>query len=239
MSFQVLTAICTAPLGLWLLAKKLAETSKFQVLGDMVTGVVTQEKVVALTYDDGPNPPHTNHLLEVLAEFQVKATFFVVGQEVERHGDAAEAIAHQGHELGNHSYSHRRLIFTARNVIRAEINRTDQLLKQLGKASSRDRPIHFRSPYGYKRLRLPWVLSRLKKTNVLWNVDPRDYEASSTEAIVESVVSQVQPGGIVLLHDGGGDRSLTVAATAQLIPLLRAQGYRFATVSELLALRSG
>jgi len=239
MRFQALTAICIALLGLWLLAKKLAETSKFQVLGDMVTGVVTPEKVVALTYDDGPNPLYTNRLLEVLAEFQVKATFFVVGQQVERHGEMAEAIAHQGHELGNHSYSHRRLISTAQKTIRAEIKRTDQLLRQLSKDLSIDRPIHFRSPYGYKRLRLPWVLSRLKKTNVLWNVDPRDYEASSTEAIVESVVSQVQPGGIVLLHDGGGDRSLTVSATAQIIPALRAQGYRFATVSELLALRSG
>lgn len=215
--------------------KKLAETSKFQLFGEMVTRVNTEEKVVALTYDDGPNPPYTHHLMEVLEQFGVKATFFVIGHQVEQHSETVQALQDQGHELGNHSYSHRRLISTPRAAIADEIHKTDQLLQSLGSPGQ----IHFRSPYGYKRIRLPWVLAQLKKINVLWNVDPRDYEAGSAEAVVDYVLEQVRPGSIVLLHDGGGDRSLTVEATARLIPQLQERGYRLQTVSELLALQGG
>ncbi len=214
--------------------KKLAETSKFQLFGEMVTQVKTDQKVVALTYDDGPNPPYTNRLMEVLEQFGVKATFFVIGRQVEQHSETVQSLQRQGHELGNHSYSHRRLVSTPKAAIADEIHQTDQLLQKLG---SPDR-IHFRSPYGYKRIRLPWVLAQLKKINVLWNVDPRDYQAVSADAVVDHVLAQVRPGSIVLLHDGGGDRSLTVEATARLIPQLQERGYRFQTVSELLAVQA-
>lgn len=213
--------------------KKLAETSKFQLFGEMVTQVKTEEKVVALTYDDGPNPPYTNRLMEVLEQFGVKATFFVIGHQAEQHLETVQGLKAQGHELGNHSYSHRRLVSTPKAAIADEIHRTDQLLQALGSPSK----IHFRSPYGYKRIRLPWVLAQLKKINVLWNVDPRDYQAASADAVVTHVLDKVRPGSIVLLHDGGGDRSLTVEATARLVPRLQEQGYHFKTVSELLALQ--
>lgn len=214
--------------------KKLAETSRFQLVGKMVNRVKTDEKIVALTYDDGPNPPYTNRLLEVLEKFGAKATFFVIGQQIERYPEIAQALQAQGHELGNHSYSHRRLIWTSKAAISEEIHQTDQLIQPLGHSSA----IHFRAPYGYKRIRLPQVLAQLKKTNVLWNIDPRDYQAISVEAVVDHVLGQVKPGSIVLLHDGGGDRSLTVEATARLIPQLQDRGYRLATVSELLALQA-
>ncbi len=213
--------------------KKLAETSKFQLFGTLATQAKTSEKVIALTYDDGPNPPYTSQLLAVLNRFQVKATFFVIGQQVESHGETAQQIQAQGHELGNHSYSHRPLIMTPKRTLAHEIGRTDRLLQRLGVET----PIHFRAPFGYKRIRLPLMLSQLKKTHVLWNVDPRDYEATDSHVVVTHVLEHVRPGAIVLLHDGGGDRSLTIEATAQLIPKLQAQGYRFKTVSELLALQ--
>lgn len=230
------TGLAWTSLGIGVLAfgfKKLAETSKFQLFGTLVTQVKTPEKVIALTYDDGPNPPYTSQLLAVLNRFQVKATFFVVGQQVENYGKTAQQIQDQGHELGNHSYSHRPLIMTSKQTLAHEIGRTDRLLQHLGI----DRPIHFRAPFGYKRIRLPLMLSQLKKTHVLWNVDPRDYEASESHLVVNHVLEHARPGAIVLLHDGGGDRSLTIEATAQLIPKLQAQGYQFKTVSELLALQ--
>ena len=234
----MMTSFALSLLALLLLGfgfQKLAETSRFQLFGEMVTQVNTEEKVVALTYDDGPNPPYTNRLMEVLEQFGVKATFFVIGRQVEEHSQTAQDLQIQGHELGNHSYSHRRLVSTPKAAIANEIHQTDQLLQNLGSPSK----IHFRSPYGYKRIRLPWMLAQLQKINVLWNVDPRDYQAASADAVVDHVLDQVQPGSIVLLHDGGGDRSLTVEATARLIPQLQERGYRFQTVSELLALQAG
>lgn len=231
-SFSILFLVLILSLGFGF--KKLAETSKFQLFGEMLTQIDTPEKVIALTYDDGPNPIYTRRLLRVLARYQVKATFFVIGNQVEQYPEIIQDIRLQGHELGNHSYSHRQLILTSRAVIRSEIAKTDQLLRRNGVHQA----IHFRAPFGYKRIRLPLVLSQLKKKNVLWNVDPRDYWASSSKTVVDHVLDRVSPGSIVLLHDGRGDRTLTVEATAQLIPKLQSQGYRFATVSQLLSLTS-
>jgi peptidoglycan-N-acetylglucosamine deacetylase len=233
MGISLAIALLILLLGMAWGFQKLAETSRFQLFGKLITRVNTREKVLALTYDDGPNSPYTDQLMEVLGRFGVKATFFVIGQQAEQATQTIREMQAQGHELGNHSYSHKRLIFTSQSSISAEIDKTDRLLNQFGQKRS----ILFRAPYGYKRIRLPWILSKLNKTHVLWDVDPRDYQATSAEAIVEPILKQVQPGSIVLLHDGGGDRSLTVEATAQIIPKLRERGYRFATVSELLALR--
>lgn len=209
---------------------KLATTTKFQVLGTMVNRVVTHERAIALTYDDGPNPPYTDQLLEVLERLQVQATFFAIGKNLEKYPQTALRIVASGHELGNHSYSHERMIGKSTSFIKSEIQQTDTLLKKLGVQSNS----LFRSPYGVKRLRLPWVLANMSKKNILWNIDPQDYSADTSEAIVDHVVSQSQPGAIILLHDGGGDRSLTVAATEKIIEKLRAQGYQFKTVTQLL-----
>ena len=211
---------------------KLATTAKLQLWGPFVTGVKTVEPAIALTYDDGPNPPYTEELLQVLAQHNAKATFFAVGQQLEQYAETARSILDQGHELGNHSYSHAKLIYRRRRFVEQEVTRTDELLRSLGAPE----PIHFRAPFGFKRWTLPHVLKRLNKTSVLWNIDPRDYCARSAEEVVEGVVKQVRPGAIVLLHDGGGDRELTIEATNQLIPQLRQQGYQFKTISELLAL---
>lgn len=211
---------------------KLGTTAKLQLWGRFVTGVNTQEKAIALTYDDGPNPPYTDRLLEVLGQHQAKATFFAVGQQLEQHPETARAILAQGHELGNHSYSHARLIYRRRRFVQQQVEQTDALLRSLGAPT----PIHFRAPFGFKRWTLPQVLKQLDKTSVLWNIDPRDYCAPCADAVAAAVLAQARPGAIVLLHDGGGDRTLTIEATAQLIPQLRQQGYHFRTISELLAL---
>ncbi|MFG6094432.1 polysaccharide deacetylase family protein [Leptothoe sp. ISB3NOV94-8A] len=212
----------------------LSTSYKFQLFGKMITCVDTTEKVLALTYDDGPNPPYTDNLLDVLKEFDAKATFFAIGQNIEKNIKTTRRMIDEGHELGNHSYSHQRLIDTSLATVRSEIQKTDDILSDLGVESR----IHFRAPYGLKRVRLPWELARREKTNILWNVDPKDYETADPEKIAESIVCSVEPGSIILLHDGGGNRSQTVAATKIVLQRLQKEGYQFKTVSQLMALQA-
>lgn len=212
------------------LLNALSKTTKFQVFGELVNHVDTKEKVVALTYDDGPNPPYTNQLIGILERNQIKATFFVVGNIIEKHRATVRLVLSKGHELGNHSYSHQKMTSENPSFIRSEIEKTDQLLRQLGVKEE----IHFRAPYGRKFLVLPYLLAKMNKKNILWNVNPNDYKAPSSEVIENYVLEHVTPGSIILLHDGGGDRSGTVTATESLIKKLGERGYRFKTVSELM-----
>jgi peptidoglycan/xylan/chitin deacetylase (PgdA/CDA1 family) len=208
----------------------LSKTTKFQVFGELVNHVDTKEKVVALTYDDGPNPPYTNQLIGILERNQIKATFFVVGNIIEKHRATVRLVLSKGHELGNHSYSHQKMTSENPSFIRSEIEKTDQLLRQLGVKEE----IHFRAPYGRKLLVLPYILAKMNKKNILWNVNPNDYKAQNSEVIENYVLEHVSPGSIILLHDGGGDRSRTVTATESLIKKLGEKGYTFKTVSELM-----
>jgi len=208
----------------------LSKTTKFQVFGELVNHVDTKEKVVALTYDDGPNPPYTNQLIGILERNQIKATFFVVGNIIEKHRATVRLVLSKGHELGNHSYSHQKMTSENPSFIRSEIEKTDQLLRQLGVKEE----IHFRAPYGRKFLVLPYLLAKMNKKNILWNVNPNDYKALNSEVIENYVLEHVSPGSIILLHDGGGDRSRTVTATESLIKKLGERGYTFKTVSELM-----
>ncbi|MDJ0734033.1 MAG: polysaccharide deacetylase family protein [Nostocaceae cyanobacterium] len=216
---------------------KLATTSKFQIIGELITHVKTNEKIVALTYDDGPNPPYTNQLLSVLEKLQAKATFFVVGKNVEKHPEVVKLILSKGHELGNHSYSHLPMILKTPSFIKSDIDRTDKLIRQLGVQQK----IHFRAPFGIKRFILPFMLDKMNKKNILWNLDPQDYAASNSKEIEDYVLEHIKPGSIILLHDGSQDgdenTSKTITATENLIEKLRQQGYQLKTVSELLMLR--
>lgn len=212
------------------LLNALSRTTKFQVFGELVNHVDTKEKVVALTYDDGPNPPYTNQLIGILERNQIKATFFVIGNIIEKHPATVRLVLSKGHELGNHSYSHQKMTSENPSFIRSEIEKTDQLLRQLGVKEE----IHFRAPYGRKLFVLPYLLAKMNKKNILWNVNPHDYKAMNSEVIENYVLEHVTPGSIILLHDGGGDRSRTVAATESLIKKLGERGYTFKTVSELM-----
>ncbi|AFZ17723.1 putative xylanase/chitin deacetylase [Allocoleopsis franciscana PCC 7113] len=229
----VLFTVAFIFLGLKLL-NKFSMSLKFQSFGELVNHVNTKDKVVALTYDDGPNPPYTNQLLEILERHQIKATFFVVGKTVEKYPDTLRLIVSKGHEIGNHSYSHKALISEKPGFIWSEIQKTDQLLRQLGVKDE----IHFRAPYGRKLIVLPYLLAKLNKKNILWTIDTKDYEASNSEVIEASVLEQVRPGSIILMHDGGGERSRTVVATERLIENLKEKGYSFQTVSNLISKRS-
>jgi peptidoglycan/xylan/chitin deacetylase (PgdA/CDA1 family) len=175
----------------------------------------------------------TIYLLNALS----KTTKFQVFGELVNHVDTKEKdratvrlVLSKGHELGNHSYSHQKMTSENPSFIRSEIEKTDQLLRQLGVKEE----IHFRAPYGRKLLVLPYLLAKMNKKNILWNVNPNDYKAPNSEVIENYVLEHVTPGSIILLHDGGGDRSRTVTATESLIKKLGEKGYTFKTVSELM-----
>jgi peptidoglycan/xylan/chitin deacetylase (PgdA/CDA1 family) len=208
---------------------------RWQPFGEYFYRVPTSEKVVALTFDDGPLPPYTDQLLAVLERQRVKATFFFVGQKLEAHWQGAQRTLAAGHEIGNHSYSHPHLYYKSAAFIRAQIDRTDVLLRRLGVKGE----IPFRAPYGESFLVLPWILQRAKRRHVLFDFfpDPPDWFGTPPRIVADSVVAQTQPGSIIVLHDGNPRAGVHVAeATDLLIDRLRQDGYRFATISELLSL---
>jgi len=209
---------------------KLSNAHTVQLFGGIVDRVETEAPVVALTFDDGPTAQFTTEVLDILRQRQVKATFFVVGEALDRNPALGRQIAAAGHELGNHSYSHTRLILQPLSFIRQEIERTDQLIRQAGYEGE----IHFRPPNGKKLILLPYYLASTGRQTITWTVAP---EAAPDQAgrIVDRVLEQVEPGSIILLHVMYESRAESRAALPGIIDGLLTKGYRFVTLSELLA----
>lgn len=212
--------------GLWQLSK----ARSYQVFGELYARVETRQRVVALTFDDGPSPANTPALLELLARHRVKATFFMQGQNIERHRELAARVLAEGHQLGNHSYSHQRMVLKPLFFIEEEISRTDRLLRELGVQGE----ILFRAPYGKKLFLLPWVLARDGRKHITFDAVPDDHATQDAQLITSRVLKATRPGSIILLHDGWREKPGTLQATGLIIEALHAQGYRFVTVAELL-----
>lgn len=217
-------------LSVWQLSK----SRKFQVLGRMVARVETSVPVVALTFDDGPTPGFTDEILDILRAEGVRATFFVTGAELEEHSAAGRSLVAEGHELGNHSYSHSQMIGRSYAFVREEIERTDQLIRAAGYEGE----IHFRPPYGKRLIVLPYYLSVAGRTTIFMDVEPESYSevAVDSERILQHVLDEARPGSIILLHVMYEGRGETRRAVSPIIRGLRDKGYGFVTVSELLAL---
>lgn len=215
---------------------RLSKSRTFQLFGGLVPLVETPAPVVALTFDDGPSPQFTEEMLSVLCEYDVKATFFVTGGQVEENKPQARQIVEAGHEMGNHTYSHRTMMLKPYAFIREEIERTDQLIREAGYAGD----IHFRSPYGKRFIALPYYLSRTGRLNIFFDVEPESYGeiAADADKITAHVLKNTRPGSIVLLHVMAEPRDASRQALPGIIQGLQAQGYRFVTVSELLAFDS-
>jgi peptidoglycan/xylan/chitin deacetylase (PgdA/CDA1 family) len=212
---------------------QLTKATTFQLWGEIVPRVETTAPLVALTFDDGPTARYTEEVLAILREEGVKATFFVVGQALERNPAECQKIVADGHELGNHSTSHQRLVFKSYPFIRQEIEQTDQLIRRCGYGGD----IQFRPPYGKKLVLLPYYLSRTGRKSIFWDVGPesdRDVAADADE-IVDDVLEHTRPGSIILLHVMYESRAASRQALPRIIQGLQARGYRFVTVSELLA----
>jgi len=214
--------------GLWQLSKSWT----FQLFGELYPRVETTEKVVALTFDDVPRPGQTEAILDLLKRHGVRASFFMVGRNIERSPELAARVLAEGHQVGNHSYSHHRLVLESPSYVQEELDKTDALLRKLGVEGE----ILFRAPHGKKLVVLPWLLSRSGRKHITFDVVTRDDETQDVALLTSRVMESVRPGSIILFHDGGRDKPGTVRAVDIVLGKLKEQGYRFVTVSELLAL---
>jgi peptidoglycan/xylan/chitin deacetylase (PgdA/CDA1 family) len=230
LGFCLLTLAAVA-VGLRLLAR----SRTTQVAGRLVARVEIAEPLVALTFDDGPDAAYMDGVLGALAARRVRATFFVTGAELAATPDAGRRLVAAGHELGNHSWSHPRMVFKSPQFVREEIARTDAAIRDAGQHGE----IQFRPPFGYKLVVLPWVLSRAGRTTIMWDVEPDSYPdvAATAGGIVAHVVERVRPGSIVLLHVWYPTRQTSRDAVPLVVDALHAKRYRFVTVSELLERR--
>ena len=185
-------------------------------------------KQIALTFDDGPNDPHTLRLLEVLARHEVQATFFVIGRFAQKRPDIVREIVSAGHVVGNHTFSHPLLTLKSTARIKEEVINCDRALSDAIGVHSK----LFRPPFGGRRLAVFRIIRELGLEPVMWNVTGYDWNAPSAEHIERKVSAKIRGGDIILLHDGshirfGTDRSNTVTATDRLITRYKAEEYRF------------
>lgn len=188
-------------------------------------------KPIALTFDDGPWPQTTAQVLDVLKKNNVKATFFVVGKQVEKYPQLIKQTVADGHAIANHTWNHQYHHYSP-SAASNEIDRTATLVYKLtGIKTSL-----FRPPAGILNNGLVAYAHQKKYATIMWSADSRDWrlQRSAPQAMIDNVLKEAKPGGIVLLHDGGGDRSKTIQALPQIITQLKKRGYKFVTVPELL-----
>ena len=184
---------------------------------------------IALTFDDGPHPILTERILKILARYNVKATFFMVGVNVENYPDAARAVIAAGHEVGNHTYTHRVLNRLSHEEIDNELGRCEDVLEELCEY----RPHLFRPPQGAISPLVEADADQNDYSLILWSLDTRDWEDKNADRIVREVVSKVKSGDIILMHDYIGHDSRTPEALETLLPALLERGFKPVTVSEL------
>jgi peptidoglycan-N-acetylglucosamine deacetylase len=210
-----------------------------QVFGRFPYRVNTRDKIVALTFDDGPNPSSTGKILEILIKYNVKVTFFVCGQNVENNPALTRAIADGGHTLGNHSWSHNFGKYFDEPSFKEDISRTQEIVRiTVGRA-----PALFRPPWLF---RYPGLLKTLKSNHMtpVSGVFGSELEVFQPPAkmMANRAMTKLKPGVILIFHDGfdtrGGNRSRTVEAMDLLIPRILAEGYRFVTVDDLLNIKA-
>jgi chitin deacetylase len=228
-SFVAAAFVVLGLIALW----QVSRSRTFQFFGQLVPRVNTSQKVVALTFDDGPTPEATGHILSALDREHVRATFFVTGAELERNMAEGRRIVAAGHELGNHSYSHERMVLVTPSFVKREVERTDELIRDAGYSGE----IHFRPPYGKKLFTLPYYLARAGRKSITWDVEPESGPevAADSERIAEHVLSRARPGSIIILHVMYRSRGESLKAVEKIVAGLKARGYGFKTVSELLA----
>jgi peptidoglycan-N-acetylglucosamine deacetylase len=210
----------------------LSSARGFQFFGGLTDRVDTSSKVVALTFDDGPDPAGAQPLLDSLAQAQIPATFYLIGRDIEAHPDLARSIAAAGHEIGNHTYSHDRMVFVTPGFVAEEVERTDELIRRTGYQGE----ITFRPPNGKKLLALPYYLDEHNRRTIMWDIEPNTYPDidASAQKTADFTIENVRPGSIILLHGMYAAREQTRLAVPMIVERLKAQGYRFVTVSEML-----
>jgi len=195
-----------------------------------VRHVDTEEKVVALTFDDGPHPTETAKIVELLEKYGAQATFFVVGENAENYPEALKMVAAGGHEIANHTYSHASLDSCSAERIKSEIARAEDAIFSVSGA----RPTLFRPPEGKVTRSVADVSGEMGYDVILWNIDTRDWAHRGTAEIVDNIKKNVSPGSIILFHDYISGERHTRDVLGVILPYLASLGYRFVTVSEMM-----
>ena len=206
--------------------------------GKNIVHLNTDQRIVALTYDDGPNPPYTDRLLDVLAKHNVRATFFMIGNRIERHPETVNRVIAEGHQIGNHTYSHPVLGFLPPFYVQRQIECTDDLIRQHGIVEE----IAFRAPMLTRFLPVAYVLAKLGRTHISCDVWSWDWTTQNpdkiTKTVLKKTLSSTGTGSIIVLHDGkaenkNANRSGTIEATDRIITALKQDGYQFVRLSDV------
>lgn len=206
---------------------KISKARCFTLTGEAICRVETDRKLVALTFDDGPTKAGLDAVLPQLKRYNAKGTFFLIGEHSK--ANLVRRVVGDGHEVGNHSYSHRRMIFRSSDFYEQEIRRTNAVLQRAGAP----RPTLFRPPYGKKLVGLPRAVERNGQRMIMWDTgDPPDRDPA---IYARKVLEQVRPGSIVLIHPMYPREGTERAALPLILDGLTKRGYRMVTVSELLA----
>lgn len=210
---------------------KMLMRKELEPTGNVIWEVPNDEKVIAITFDDGPNPIYTPQILQLLRQYKAEATFFMIGFRIQQNPQLVKQVIEEGHEIGNHTMNHLYANSASNEKIKKDILEEKKYIQKWV-----EKPLLFRPPGGYINETVFTTAKEAGYQIILWSwhQDPRDWENPGVESIVKHVVTNVKSGDIVLLHDGGKDRSQTVAALAKILPTLQKEGYRFVKVSELL-----
>ena len=222
------------------------ESPSNQLFGRTLVEGNSASREIALTFDDGPNPPYTNRILDVLRRERVPATFFLVGRAVAAYPQTVQRIVAEGHAVGNHTWDHAHLIVESPRTVRSELERTSDAIDRAAGV----RPVLMRPPFGARDFAVIAEAQRLGYRVVMWSVPlPNDWDQPGDTTIARRVIDKVSDGSIIVLHDGNRgivcardrrvapttcDRTQDVAATREIVDTLRTRGYRFVTIPQLI-----
>ncbi|WP_240613592.1 polysaccharide deacetylase family protein [Pueribacillus theae] len=201
----------------------------------MIYKANTNQKVIALTFDDGPDRRFTPQILDVLNKHHVKGTFFLLGTRVEKYPDVAKRIQNEGHVIGNHTYWHPELTKTSVKNMKWEVKKNEEAIQSITNFKTQ----LFRAPYGALDDDLVDELSKMGYRGVGWSIDTEDWKSLSSKEIKQNILNDIHPGAIILMHSAGHwtqDLSGTAEALDEVIPYLRKKGYEFVTIPELWAM---
>lgn len=213
-------------------AGEMKDRYDYEQTGKAIWDIPTKKPLLALTFDDGPHPLYTEKIMEILDEYDAKATFFVTGEQVKKLPDVVKKAAEHGHEIGNHTYHHVPLPGISKSALRAEIKQTEKLIVE----TTGVHPRLFRPVAGYYDDVIIETAAEEQYQVIMWSwhQDSRDWANPGVGKIIQNVLPNVHPGDIILFHDAGGKRVQTVQALEVIIPALLKEGYELVTVSDLI-----
>jgi peptidoglycan-N-acetylglucosamine deacetylase len=211
---------------------QISNSRTFQFFGEIYPRIETSQKVVALTFDDGPTKAHTDEILEILRDENVKATFYLIGNEIESNMGETEKIIAAGHEIGNHSFNHERMVFVTPDFVKNEVEKTDELIRKAGYQGE----ITFRPPYGKKLFALPWYLSANNRKSITWDAEP-ETKFQKSDDLIKNTLDNARNGSIILLHVMYDSRAESMKSVRPIIKGLKEKGFEFKKVSDLIAIK--